>query len=55
MGKPTGFMEVKREVPQRRAVAERLDRVAFDPTFADDDGVYDETRKLIGTLAGRHR
>jgi glutamate synthase (NADPH/NADH) small chain len=25
MGKPTGFMEYKREVPQRRAVAERLE------------------------------
>ncbi len=36
-------------------VAERLDRVAFDPTFPDDDVVYDDTRKLIGTLPHRDR
>jgi protein-glutamine gamma-glutamyltransferase len=36
-------------------VAERLDRVVFDPTFADDDDVYDETRQLVGSLADRRR
>ncbi len=35
-----------------REVAERLDRVAFDPTFDDaDDHAYDETRKLVGMLS----
>jgi transglutaminase-like putative cysteine protease len=33
-----------------RAVAERLDRIAFDPAFADEDDVYRDTRKLVGTL-----
>lgn len=33
-----------------RAVAERLDRIAFDPAFADEDSVYRDTRKLVGTL-----
>ena len=31
-------------------VAERLDRVAFDPDFADADEVYRETRRLVGSL-----
>ena len=31
-------------------VAERLDRVAFDPGFTDDDRLYADTRKLIGSL-----
>jgi transglutaminase-like putative cysteine protease len=35
-----------------RAVAARLDRVAFDPSFSDDDAVYDETRRLVGSLPG---
>jgi hypothetical protein len=34
-------------------VAERLDRVAFDPTFEDDDATYRETRELVGSLGGR--
>ncbi len=38
------------EVAVARTVAQRLDRVAFDPTFVDDDRAYDETRKLIGSL-----
>ena len=33
-----------------RAVAERLDRIAFDPAFADEDQVFRDTRKLVGTL-----
>jgi hypothetical protein len=33
-----------------RAVAERLDRVAFDPTFVDADHMFRDTRKLVGTL-----
>jgi transglutaminase-like putative cysteine protease len=36
-----------------RTVAERLDRVAFDPTFEDDDATYRETRELVGSLGGR--
>ena len=36
-------------------VAERLDRVAFDPTFADDGTVFMETRKLVGSLPRRPR
>jgi hypothetical protein len=38
-----------------RLVAERLDRVAFDPTFADEDRVFAETRKLVGGLRTDHR
>jgi hypothetical protein len=38
-----------------RLVAERLDRVAFDPTFDDDDEVFRETRKLVGTLRASDR
>ncbi len=38
-----------------RVVAERLDRVAFDPTFADDPQLFAETRKLVGSLPGPSR
>jgi transglutaminase-like putative cysteine protease len=38
------------EAAVARLVAERLDRVAFDPTFADGDDVFRETRKLVGSL-----
>jgi len=38
-----------------RLVAERLDRVAFDPTFADADDVFRDTRKLVSTLRGPDR
>jgi transglutaminase-like putative cysteine protease len=38
-----------------RLVAERLDRFAFDPTFADEDRVFAETRKLVGALRTDHR
>jgi transglutaminase-like putative cysteine protease len=31
-------------------VADRLDRMAFDPTFTGDDEVFRETRKLVGQL-----
>ncbi len=31
-------------------VAGRLDRAAFDPTFVDDSGLFDETSKLVGLL-----
>jgi hypothetical protein len=34
-------------------VAEQLDRVAFDPTFDDDDTDYDETRRQLSRLARR--
>ncbi len=43
------------EAERARQVAERLDRVVFDPTFADDDTVYVETRQLVGSLAERRR
>ena len=33
-----------------RLVAQCLDRVAFDPSFADDAEVFAETRKLVGSL-----
>lgn len=36
-------------------IAETLDRVAFDPTFPDDDAAYARTRELVGSLAGRRR
>lgn len=36
-----------------RIVAERLDRIAFDPTFEADDETYRETRELVGSLGGR--
>ncbi len=38
-----------------RLVAERLDRVAFDPSFDDEDDVFAETRKLVGTLRATDR
>jgi transglutaminase-like putative cysteine protease len=38
-----------------RLVAERLDQVAFDPAFTDDDQFYDETRQLVGSLPGPDR
>ena len=38
-----------------RLVAERLDRVAFDPSFVDEDGVFADTRKLVGTLRATDR
>lgn len=43
------------EAERARQVAERLDRVVFDPTFADDDSTYAETRQLVGSLAERRR
>jgi transglutaminase-like putative cysteine protease len=36
-----------------RMVAEQLDRVAFDPTFDDDDAEYDDTKRQLSQLA-RH-
>lgn len=36
--------------PVARTVAERLDRIAFDPAYVDDDDVFRDTRKLVGTL-----
>ncbi|MEO6652447.1 MAG: transglutaminaseTgpA domain-containing protein [Ilumatobacteraceae bacterium] len=33
-----------------RLVADRLDRVAFDPEFADEDDVFDDTRHLVASL-----
>ena len=38
-----------------RLVAERLDRVVFDPSFGDEDDVYSDTRKLVGTLRATDR
>lgn len=38
-----------------RAVAERLDRIAFDPAYADEDHVFRDTRKLVGTLRASPR
>jgi len=35
------------------AVAEQLDRVAFDPTFSDTDSEYDATRRQLARLS-RH-
>ena len=37
-----------------RLVADRLDRVAFDPAFADEDAVFTDTKRLVGSLT-RHR
>jgi len=38
-----------------RSVAERLDRIAFDPAFADEDDVFRDTRKLVSTLRASDR
>ncbi len=38
-----------------RLVAERLDRVVFDPDFVDDSDVFAETSKLVGSLSRPHR
>jgi transglutaminase-like putative cysteine protease len=35
------------------AVADQLDRAAFDPTFDDDDSEYEETRRGVSQLARR--
>lgn len=43
------------DAERAREVAERLDRVMFDPTFADDDTIYTETRQLVGSLTERRR
>ena len=43
------------DVEVARSVAERLDRVVFDPTFVDDGRLYDDTRKLVGSLPGPSR
>ena len=62
-GVPTGATNPRRaagwtaedDVELARLVAGRLDRVAFDPTFFDDDGEYERTRKLVGDLATTRR
>jgi protein-glutamine gamma-glutamyltransferase len=36
-------------------LASELDRVAFDPTFDDDDESYRRARELVGSLPPRHR
>jgi transglutaminase-like putative cysteine protease len=38
-----------------RLVAERLDRAAFDDRFVDDGSLFDDTRKLVGSLPRRPR
>jgi hypothetical protein len=43
------------DVEVAHLIAERLDRVAFDPAFTDDDVTFEETRKLVGSLAERRR
>ena len=43
------------DVAVARLIAERLDRVAFDPTFDDDDALYRATRKLVMVLRSDDR
>lgn len=60
-GAPSGVSNPRRanwwadptQAAAARTVAERLDRVAFDPAFDDDDAAYRETRELVGSLGGR--
>ena len=60
-GSPDGASNVRRaaswtaadDAAVARAVAEQLDRVAFDPTFTDDDAQYGETRRQLDQLARR--
>jgi hypothetical protein len=33
-----------------RAVADELDRAAFDPTWRDDDQRFEQTRSALATL-----
>ena len=62
-GAPTGVPNPKRsaawsgvdDAAVAQLVAERLDRVAFDPSFEDDDALYRETRKLVSTLRADDR
>jgi transglutaminase-like putative cysteine protease len=57
-GAPDGATNVRRaaswtaadDAAVARLVAEQLDRVAFDPTFDDDDTDYDETRRQLAQL-----
>ena len=37
------------------AVAATLDRVAFDPTWVDDDETFERTRAAVATLERRPR
>jgi transglutaminase-like putative cysteine protease len=43
------------DVAVARLIAERLDRVAFDPTFDDDEALYRATRKLVMVLRSDDR
>jgi transglutaminase-like putative cysteine protease len=60
-GAPGGATNVQRaeswtaadDAAVARAVADQLDRVAFDPTFDDDDTDYDETKRQLSRLARR--
>jgi protein-glutamine gamma-glutamyltransferase len=60
-GAPVGATNIRRaetwttadDAGAARAVAEQLDRVAFDPTFADDDAEYDTTRRQLSHLSRR--
>ena len=60
-GAPDGATNIRRasswtvadDAAVARAVAEQLDRVAFDPSFEDDDRDYDATRAQLTHLARR--
>ena len=60
-GAPDGATNVRRaerwsaadDAAVARAVAEQLDRVAFDPAFDDDDTEYEAARKRLGQLSRR--
>lgn len=60
-GAPDGASNVRRaaswtaadDAAVARAVADQLDRVAFDPSFDDDDAEYDDTRRHLSHLSRR--
>jgi hypothetical protein len=62
-GAPPGASNVRRaatwtasdDAAVAALVAHQLDRVAFDPSFEDDDADYEGTRKLVGSLRGARR
>ncbi len=41
--------------PVAETVADTLDRVAFDPTWVDDDETFERTRAAVATLERRPR
>jgi hypothetical protein len=63
LGAPAGTTNARRatrwtaadDAEVARLIAAQLDRVAFDPSFDDDDDEFVRTRKLVGSLRSSRR